>query len=511
MASLAASLAKVGSNTALSRVLGFIRDLVIARLFGADAGTDAFFVAFKIPNFMRRLFAEGAFSMAFVPVLNEYKEQRGFAALKEFVDAMAGTLGAVLLVATVMGVLAAPLVILLFAPGFINDPAQLLLASDMLRLTFPYLLFISLTAFAGGILNTYERFGIPAFTPVLLNISLILCAIYLAPQMAQPIVALAWGVLIAGIAQLALQLPFLARLNLLPRPRLAPRDPGVRRTMRLMLPALFGASAGQLSLLLDTLLASFLVTGSISWLYYSDRLMEFPLGILAVALGTVILPRLSQRHAAADPGAFSNTLDWALRWVLLLGLPAAVGLMLLAGPLIVTLFHSGEFGAHDVVMARQSLMAYAIGLVAFMGIKVLVPGYYARQDMRAPVRIAMIALIVNLVCSLALMFTLGHAGLALATTVAAICNAALLLLGLLKEGVLKPRRGWTALILKGLAANLLMGAVIILGAGALSDWIAMGLGERIIRLLLLIVAAGAVYLWTLVILGVRPRHVRMSD
>jgi putative peptidoglycan lipid II flippase len=504
--SLAASIAKVGGNTFLSRVLGFVRDLVVARLFGADAGTDAFFVAFKIPNFMRRLFAEGAFSMAFVPVLNEYKQKRGFDALKAYIDAVAGTLGGVLLLVTVIGVLSAPLLVLLFAPGFVNEPEQLALTTEMLRLTFPYLLFISLTAFAGGILNTHERFGVPAFTPVLLNISLILCAVYLAPTMERPIVALAWGVFVAGIAQLLFQIPFLAQLQLLPRPRLATKDPGVRKTLSLMVPALFGVSVGQISLLLDTLLASFLVTGSISWLYYSDRLMEFPLGILAVALATVILPRLSQRHAADDPVAFSYTMDWALRWVLLLGVPSAVGLLVLAGPLIATLFHSGEFGARDVEMASLSLMAYSLGLVAFMGIKVLAPGYYARQDMKTPVRIAVIALVVNMVFNLILMFPFGHAGLALATTIAAITNASLLLRGLLKERIFRPQRSWIALMIKALVANVLMGVLIHLGVGATADWIEMGLSERIWRLLMWILVGATIYAGALLAMGIRPRH-----
>lgn len=505
MASLAASIAKVGSNTFLSRVLGFVRDLVVARIFGADAGTDAFFVAFKIPNFMRRLFAEGAFSMAFVPVLNEYKEKRGFEALRSYVDAVAGTLGAVLLVITVLGVLGAPLVILIFAPGFGRDAQQLALATEMLRLTFPYLLFLSLTAFAGGILNTYERFGIPAFTPVLLNVVMILCAVYLAPLMERPIVALAWGVFIGGIVQLLFQIPFLRRLRLLPRPRLAPRDPGVRKTLRLMVPALVGVSVGQISLLLDTLLASFLVTGSISWLYYSDRLMEFPLGILAVALGTVILPRLSQRHSADDPVAFSRTLDWALRWVLLLGVPSAVGLLVLAGPMIATLFHSSEFGAADVEKARLSLMAYALGLVGFMGIKVLAPGYYARQDMKTPVRIAIVALLVNMVLDLILMFPFGHAGLASATTIAAVTNAGLLLRGLLAERVLRPAPLWRPLLLKALTANSIMGVVIGLGVGPTADWIALAADERLWRLPLWILIGGTVYAGALLALGVRPR------
>jgi len=493
----------------LSRILGFVRDLVVARVFGADAGTDAFFVAFKIPNFMRRLFAEGAFSMAFVPVLNEYKTKRGFPALKVLVDDVAGTLGAVLLGVTALGVLGAPLLILLFAPGFADEPDQQALASEMLRLTFPYLLFISLTAFAGGILNTYERFAVPAFTPVLLNIVLICCALWLAPQMERPIVALAWGVFIAGVAQLAFQLPFLARLGLLPRPRLRHRDEGVRRIVKLMVPALFGVSVSQISLLVDTLLASFLVTGSISWLYYGDRLMEFPLGILGVALGTVILPRLSQRHAEASPAAFSRTLDWALRWVLLLGVPSAVGLLVLAGPLMATLFHSDEFSRHDAQMAADALMAYSLGIASHMGIKVLAPGFYARQDIKTPVRIAVIAMFVNMGFNLVLMFPFGHTGLALATTISATVNAGLLLRGLLRTGVYRPEPGWPLLLARGLGASalmaLLLGGGLWLGGG-MTSWFSLTTWERVLALLGWILAGGSMYGATLLALGLRPRH-----
>ena len=514
VSSLAASIAKVGSLTFLSRLLGFLRDLVIARVFGADAGTDAFFVAFKIPNLMRRLFAEGAFSMAFVPLLNEYRQRRGLPEVKGFIDAMAGALGAVLVVVTLVGILAAPLLVLLFAPGFTDEPGQRELTVAMLRLTFPYVLFISLTALAGGILNTYERFGVPAFTPVLLNLSLIGAALWLAPRMGEPIVALAWGVLIAGVAQLAFQLPFLARLGLLPRPRLDRGDPGVRRTVRLMGPALFGASVGQLNLLLNTILASFLVSGSISWLYYSDRLMEFPMGLLGVALGTVILPRLSQRHAAEDPAAFSDTLDWGLRWLLLLGVPAALGLLVLAGPIIATLFFAGEpagpvgagFSAQDARMTALSLMAFAPGLVGFIGVKVLAPGFYARQEMMAPVRIALIAMAVNVVASLLLMAPLGHTGLALATSLSGLANAGLLLQALRRAGIYRPRPGWAPLLAKGLGANLLMGLVLFLGAGPLDDWLAMGGGARALELCLWLLVGGGVYAVILLVGGIRPRH-----
>ncbi|MCB2264390.1 MAG: murein biosynthesis integral membrane protein MurJ [Candidatus Thiosymbion ectosymbiont of Robbea hypermnestra] len=511
MTSLTESIAKVGSNTFLSRILGFIRDMVVARVFGADAGTDAFFVAFKIPNFMRRLFAEGAFSMAFVPVLNEYKTKHGTPQLKGFVADMAGTFGAVLLGVTLLGVFGAPVLVLIFAPGFSDEIDKQAMAVEMLRLTFPYLMFISLTAFAGGILNTYERFGVPAFTPVLLNIALILCALLLAPAMERPIFALAWGVFIAGVAQLAFQVPFLWRIGLLPRPRVNFRDAGVRRVIKLMVPALFGVSVTQIGLLLNTLLASFLVTGSITWLYYGDRLMEFPLGILGIALGTVILPKLSQKHAEQSPEAFSRTLDWALRWVLLLGVPAAVGLLVLAGPMMAVLFHSGEFTGEDVNMAARALMAYALGLAAFMGIKVLAPGFYARQDMKTPVRIAVIAMVVNVVFSLLLMFPMGHTGLALATTLSALVNAGLLLRGLLREGVYRPGNGWPALLVRGLGAGLVMGLVIWWGSGETALWLALGTWERVPRLLGWILAGGAIYAGSLLAFGIRPRHLSIAN
>jgi len=511
LASLLKPLAKVGSNTLLSRLLGFVRDLVLAHIFGASAGTDAFFVAFKIPNFLRRLFAEGAFSVAFVPVLTEYRERRSFAELRQFVDHVAGTLAGVLLAVTLLGVVAAPLLVMIFAPGFIGSEGKLELAAEMLRLTFPYLLFISLTAFAGGILNTHNRFGVPAFTPVLLNLSLIGCALWLSPLMERPIVALAWGVLIAGVVQFLFQLPFLHQLKLLPRFSFAPRDEGVRRIGRLMLPALFGVSVTQLNLLLDTLIASFLVTGSISWLYYSDRLMEFPLGVLGVALATVILPSLSQKHATESPQGFSLTIDWALRWVLLLGMPAAVGLFLLAGPMIATLFQSEVFQASDVAMSRRSLMAYSLGLVSFILIKVLAPGFYARQDTRTPVRIAVIAMASNMVMNIILVFPLAHAGLALATSLSASLNAFLLFRGLRREGVYRPQPGWLSLILRGLAACVLMGAVLFWGQGELQEWVAMGTWDRIWRLLLWILAGAVSYFLALYSFGIRLRHFRSSS
>ncbi len=502
------SLAKVGSNTLLSRVLGFIRDLVVAHLFGANAGTDAFFVAFKIPNFFRRLFAEGAFSMAFVPVLVEYKEKRSFAELKLFVDHVAGTLGAVLLAVTIVGVLGAPVLAMIFAPGFYDDPRKMMLAADMLQLTFPYLMLISLTAFAGGILNSYGRFGVPAFTPVLLNISLISCALWLSPQMDEPIMALAWGVLLAGIVQLLFQYPFLRQLKLVPRFSFAPKDEGVRRIGRLMLPALFGVSVTQLNLLLDTLIASFLVTGSISWLYYSDRLMEFPLGILGVGLATVILPGLSAKHASDSAEGFSATLDWALRCSLLFGLPSAVGLFLLSGPMISTLFLSDVFTPNDVAMAQRSLMAYSLGLLPFIMIKVLAPGYYARQDTKTPVKIAIIAMVSNMVLNIILVFPLAHAGLALATTLSAAINSTLLLRGLRRADVYRPGNQWPSLIIRSLLAVAAMAGIILWGVGDLDQWVAMSRLQRVLNLAGWIAAGGSVYLLILFVTGVRIRHIQ---
>lgn len=508
MSSLVKSVSKVGGNTMLSRVLGFVRDLVFAHIFGANANTDAFFVAFKIPNFLRRLFAEGAFATAFVPVLTEYKTTREFSDLKTFVDHVAGTLGLILLVVTAIGVIGAPVLVMIFAPGFIDEPEKQALATEMLRLTFPYLLFISLTAFAGGVLNSHGRFGIPAFTPVLLNLVLIASALWLSPLLEQPIIALAWGVLIAGITQFVFQLPFLNQLNLLPKFTVAPKDEGVRRVGKLMLPALFGVSVTQLNLLLDTLIASFLVSGSISWLYYSDRLMEFPQGILGVAIGTVVLPGLARKHAEKSPEAFSHMLDWGLRWIVLFGLPSAVGLILLAGPMIATLFQSAVFDSHDVIMAQRSLWAYSLGLMPFMLIKVLAPGFYSRQDTKTPVKIAVIAMATNMVLNIILVFPLQHAGLALATSIAASLNAFLLYRGLRKEGVYQPETGWLWLFLRILLAGLFMSFVVIWLNPGMDFWLEAGRWSKITWLAGLIVAGVVVYFTLLLLSGVRLRHFR---
>ncbi len=490
--------------TMISRILGFIRDMLFARIFGINAGTDAFFVAFKIPNFLRRLFAEGAFSQAFVPVLSDYKEQGSQQALKLFIDRTAGTLAVILFFVTVMGVIAAPVIITIFAPGFLADGTQYDLAVQMLRITFPYLFFISLVAFAGGILNSHGKFAIPAFTPVFLNICMIAAALWLSPLMPNPIVALAWGVFVAGFVQLLFQFPALNKLGLLPHLKFGFKDPGVKRILNLMLPAIFGVSITQINLLLDTLLASFLISGSVSWLYYSDRLVEFPLGLFGVALATVILPSLSKNHAANDPVEFSKSLDWALRLVLLIGLPASVGLLILAEPMLSTLFQYDEFSSSDVQSAGKSLMAYSVGLIGFILVKVLVPGFTSRKDMKTPVRIGIYAMCANMVFNLILIFPLAHAGLALATSLGAFLNATLLLTTLLKEKIYNPGKNWANFIVKIIFANEIM-ALLLYTAVDSKLWYEWTAFDRALNLGIWIVAGGFIYALSLLLMGLKPR------
>lgn len=509
------STATVGVMTLLSRILGFIRDMVIARYFGAGLATDAFFVANRIPNMLRRLFAEGAFSQAFVPVLTEYKTRGDDEQVRALVDRVTGTLGVALFVITLVGVVAAPLLILAFAPGFSANAAQWDLASDMLRITFPYIFFISLTALAGAILNTYGRFWVPAFTPVLLNLAIIAGAIWLAPLLDEPITALAWAILIAGLIQLAFQLPFLRALGFFPRPRWGWSHAGVRKIGRLMLPALFGSSVAQVNILFDTLIASFLVTGSVSWLFYADRLLEFPLGVFGIALGTVILPSLSQRYAEQDAARFSQTLDWALRLVLVVGVPATLGLFILSAPILTTLFQYGEFSSHDARMASLALTAYSLGLLGFLLVKVLAPGFYARQDIRTPVRIGVIAMLSNMGLNLAFvvpMVVLGfeapHMGLALATAISAFINAGLLWITLRKKGIWQRSPGWGVLLLRVAVASVLMTALLWWLQGSAEQWAQWNAVQRAVRLSGLIAAGVAGYFMVLFALGLRPAFFR---
>jgi putative peptidoglycan lipid II flippase len=506
------SVLTVGSITVASRILGLVRDIIIARLLGAGAGADAFFVAFRIPNFLRRLFAEGAFSQAFVPVLAEYKNQRDHAAVRDLVASTLGALGCVLLLLTSAGILAAPWVIGIFAPGFeVGTDGKYELATQMLRITFPYLLFISLSALAAGALNTHERFGVPAFTPVLLNVAMIGCAIFLAPYLDTPAVALAWGVLLGGFLQLAFQIPFLVRLGLGVWPRIRRGHEGVRRVIRLMIPAVFGASVSQINLLINTLLASFLVTGSVTWLYFSDRLLEFPLGVFGVALGTVLLPRLSSHFANDNTAGFNRTLDWSLRMAVLIGVPAAIALAVLAVPLLTTLFQYGRFTPFDVQMAAKSLQAYAFGLVGFVAIKVLAPGYFSRQDTTTPVRCGVAAVVANVILSLSLVGSLAHVGLALAIAISAWVNAALLYFGLRRSGVYVPDSGWLVFIGRVVVAALIMGGAVLWLAGATSTWVDADLFMRMGRMTLVVSMGIAVYVGVLLATGMCPSMLRPPE
>ena len=506
----------VSSMTMLSRVMGLLRDMVFAQVIGAGAMADAFFVAFKIPNFFRRLFAEGAFSQAFVPVLAEYRETGSQAAVKALVDRVAGALGSVLIAATVLVVIASPVMTGIFAFGFwLDHPDKFAAASSMLRITFPYLMLISLTGLAGAILNSYDRFAVPAFTPVLLNISIIVAAIFVSPWFEEPVYALAWGVLAAGVVQLIFQLPFLARIHMVPTPVIDWRDEGVKKVLRLMAPAIFGVSVSQINLLLDTMIASFLPTGSISWLYYSDRLSELPLGVFGVAIATVILPSLSRQHTAASSEKFNATMDWALRMILLIAIPAALALIILAEPILLTLFYYGDvITARDMSMSTLSLRAYAVGLLAFMLIKVLAPGYFARQDMKTPVRIGVIALVSNMVLNILLAVPLhiywgvGHVGLALATSLSAILNAAMLFFGLRKQAVYTPKPGWRKFLLMLLLGNIAMCFSLYGLTTLLNDWSGWLWWQRAGWMGLICATGATVYLLLLVFGGFRLSHLK---
>jgi putative peptidoglycan lipid II flippase len=509
MSRLLRSGAVISAMTMVSRVLGLLRDMIVARYFPVDGATDAFYVAFRIPNLLRRLFAEGAFSLAFVPVLSEYKTKQDEATLKDLIDHVAGYLALILLAITVIGVVAAPVVMWVFAPGFGDkSDARPDLAVEMLRITFPYILFISLTAFVSGILNTFHKFAIPALTPALLNVVMIAAAVWGAPYFDEPILALAWGVFFAGIAQLVFQLPTLTRLGLLPRFRIRRGHEGVSRIMTLMLPTLFGSSIAQLNLLINTLLASFLAVGSISWLYYSDRFVELPLAIVGVALGTVILPKLSSDHAKADAEQFQHTMDWALRLGLLVSVPATLGLMLLAKPILATVMMHGAYGWQDVQMSSLSLMTYSLGLSGFILVKVLAPGFYSRQDTKTPVKIGMISIFANMALNVLIVLpwylsgTPGaHAGLALATALAGYVNAGLLFYNLHKQQIFDPEKGWSVFLTQIGLACLMMGGLIWLASPNDLWWQTTAVWLKVSWLTGLIVLAFTSYFVTLRLLG----------
>ncbi len=503
--------------TMFSRVLGLARDILIASFAGATANADAFFIAFKVPQFLRRLFAEGAFAQAFVPVLSEYRSLRNFKEVKLLVDKVAACLGFSVFLVSAIAVLAVPVVATLFAPGFVSQPEKFDLTVDLMRITFPYLFFITLTGFAGAVLNSFHYFAVPALTPIILNLWLIVAAIYGAQFFVEPVYALAFGVLLAGITQFLFQLPFLFKIKLLPSPKLDFKDPGVIQVMTLMIPALFGVSVSQLNLLLDTVIASFLPTGSVSWLYYSDRLMELPLGVFAIAVSTVILPSLSRKHATLSKDEFSNTLDWGIRMILFISIPASVALFFLAEPILVSLFQYGQLGAHDVHMSSLSLKAYSLALLPMMLIKVLASGFYARKNTKTPVKVGIIAMVSNMVFNLMLAvplhfyFGIGFVGLAAATGLSSLLNAGLLLFFLLNRDVFSFRKSTLNLLIRILIASTLMGTAIFFGLEHANAWAAMTWVGRISQLCVFVLGGLSVYLITVGGLGLRLRHFRVHN
>ena len=503
------STAIVSIMTLISRVSGLVRDVVMANVLGSGALTDAFFVAFRIPNFLRRIFGEGAFSQAFVPVFSELTE-RNTQEAKEFVNASAGVLASATLLLALFGAYFAPFLVGLYAPGFEEDPETFKTAVDSLRIMFPFLFCISLVAMSGAILNTLNRFAVPAVTPVLLNLCMILAMWLLVPQLDNAATALAFGVLLAGFIQLAFQIPSLLKEGYFPKFTLDLNNSSVKRLFLLMLPAVFSVSVAQINMFVNTFLASFLISGSISWLYYSDRLMEFPVGVFGIALATVVLPSLSKEHASGSRESFSAMMDWALRWVILIAAPATVALFLLAAPLITTIFQYGKFTEHSAHMSALALQAFSLGVCGFIFVKVLAPGFFARQDTKTPMKIGVVSVLVNIVCSIVLVRYLQHTGLALAISIAAWVNAILLFATLLTRGVYSPQRGWFLFLLKVTLAVLVMGACLLFFDQPIEFWFARSLIERC-GYLALIVGAGALsYFVTLFILGIRPQQLLLA-
>ncbi|MDR0933596.1 MAG: murein biosynthesis integral membrane protein MurJ [Burkholderiaceae bacterium] len=503
----------ISGITMLSRITGLIRELLIARAFGASGFTDAFFVAFRIPNLLRRLFAEGAFSQAFVPILAEYANRKGMDETRELVNKVASALFWALIAVTIIGVITAPTIVFLIATGFDNNPEVFHASIVMTRIMFPYILFMSLVALAGGILNTWREFRIPAFTPVLLNLSFIVASLFVAPYMDQPVYALALAVFVGGLLQLAIQIPALKKLNMLPRISLRIREiyrnEGVRRVISQMVPATFAVSVAQISLMINTNIASHLPHGSVSWLSYADRLMEFPNALLGVALGTILLPSLSKANARQDAEEYSALLDWGLRLTFLLAMPAAVFLMTLPEPFTATLFHYGKFNAEDVAMTSNALIAYGVGLIGLILVRILAPGFYAKQDIKTPARIAIVVLIVTQLMNFAFVPWIAHAGLALAIGLGACVNAICLYIGLRKRGIYTPRAGWRMFLLR-LAGALFLLAGVALWSASFFDW--TGLQSRPLYragvLAGVMVICGIVYFGALFAMGFRPRDFR---
>ncbi|MBV2182658.1 MAG: murein biosynthesis integral membrane protein MurJ [Castellaniella sp.] len=510
--SLLRSAATISGLTLFSRITGMLRDVLIASVYGAGPLTDAFWVAFRIPNLLRRLFAEGAFSQAFVPILGEVRLRDDHATLRRLLDRVALMLFASLCGVTLLGTLGATWVVTAMASGMrtASRAKEFEEAIWMTRLMFPYIICMSLVAFASGVLNTFRRFAVPAFTPVLLNLSMIGASLLLAGHLDQPIHALAIGVMAGGILQLTVQWIALARLGLMPRYgdglRAAWRDPTVHRILRQMLPATLGVSVAQLSLLINTNIATWLAPGSVTWLSFADRLMEFPTALLGVALGTVLLPSLSAAHAREDHQGYNALLDWGLRLVLLLGLPAALGMALLSDGLVATLFNYGAFSAHDVAQTRLAVMAYAAGLLGLLAIKILAPGFYAKQDIRTPVKIAIAVLAFTQLMNVALVPWLAHAGLALSIGLGASANALSLVILLRRRGLYTPLPGWPGFILK-LVPALAAIALVLIWANRHLDWVALGThpGQRAAWLLGVLVLTALAYFSTLFLFGFRPK------
>ncbi|MFZ1810765.1 MAG: murein biosynthesis integral membrane protein MurJ, partial [Candidatus Nitrotoga sp.] len=465
--------------------------------------TDAFFVAFKLPNLLRRLFAEGAFSQAFVPILGEYKNRRGHEETKLLVDHVTTLLAIILFIVTLIGIIAAPILIYISAPGFVATPAKFDLTVQLLRVSSPYIFFISLVAVASGILNTYNKFWVPAFTPILLNLCFIGAALWLAPYFEPPIMALAWAVFVAGFVQLAFQLPFLKKIGMLPTLRLNLKDAGVWRIIKQMGPAVFGVSISQISLIINTIFASFLVAGSVSWLYYADRLMEFPSGVLGAAIATILLPSLSKHHVDGNPVEYSKLLDWGLRLTFMLTLPAALALGMIAVPLLATFFQHGAFTVLDVLMTRNALVGYSVGLIGILSVKVLAPAFYARQDIKTPVKIGVITLFATQAMNLLFIGWLQHAGLALAIGLGSCLNSAILFYLLRKRDIYQPEPGWGKFLVKLGAAMLVLGLTLWFGMGSEQSWLTSGGWVRIWRLTGLVVMGMTVYFVVLWALGFR--------
>ena len=503
--------------TLLSRISGLVRDVIFANILGDKAAADVFFIAFRIPNFFRRIFGEGAFSLAFIPVFTDYRVNHSREETNAFLQILTGRFALVLLVFCALGVLFSPLMVMMLAAGFIGQPEKFDLAVQATRITFPYLFFISLVALASAMLNSCGRFAAPAATPILLNLSLISAAILLVPRFDDSPIALSWGVIAAGLVQLLFQIPFLRKEKLSIKPRVLKRKgdevaiDGTKRVFRLTLPAVLGVSVAQINVIVNTILASFLVTGSISWLYYADRIVEFPLGVFGIALSTVILPDLSKKYSKKSIQNFSSTLDWAVRWVVLICIPATVGIVLLATPTIATIYFHGDFTVNGVYKTAASLVAYALGLTPMVLVKVLAPGFYARENTRTPVRIAMISMLVNIVFCLLLVFPLKHVGLALSTSLAAVVNSGLLYIILRRENVYTPDPGWLSFLFKVSISSAFMGMVLWWFVGPAEEWILQSIWQRVIKLIALTAGGGILYFCALLLLGIKPGAMMKSS